>query len=113
MEQARQNLETQVLDRAGKDPEFREQLKHDPLGTVSRDFGVQVPPDITVEVVEETPTKVYLVLPSAPTQPGQVLADLELESVAGGWSAMTAECGTCTVQMSCEVWPTCQQGCGG
>lgn len=100
MEQARQKLETQVIDRASKDPQFREQLKRDPRGTVAQDFGVQVPSDITVEVVEETPSKVYLVLPPAPAQRGQELSGPELESVAGGWSAET-NCGSCG-QESCE-----------
>lgn len=95
MEQARQTLEGQVLERAAKDPEFREQLKQDPRGTVSRDFGVQVPPDITVEVLEETPAKVYLVLPTLPARRGQELTTQDLEAVAGGWSAST-ECQTCS-----------------
>lgn len=73
MEQERQSIERQVLERAARDPQFREQLKQDPRGTVARDFGVQVPQDITVEVVEERPSKVYLVLPSAGAQRGQEL----------------------------------------
>lgn len=89
MEQAQQNIEGQVIDRAAKDPQFREQLKDDPRGTVSRDFGVQVPPDMTVEVLEETPSTVYLVLPAAPVQRGQELSANELEAVAGGWSDLT------------------------
>lgn len=91
MEQARQGLEAQVIERAGKDPQFRDQLKQDPHGTVSRDFGVQVPQDITLEILEETPTKVYLVLPASPAQRGQELSGEELEAVAGGWSG--TDCG--------------------
>lgn len=97
MEHARQRLETQVLERAAKDPQFREQLKRDPRGTVVRDIGVQIPTDITVEVVEETPSKVYLVLPAAAAQPGQGLTDQDLEAVAGGWSGRTDCLGTCGI----------------
>lgn len=86
MEQARKPLEAQVLERAAIDPQFREQLKADPRGTVSRDFGVQIPPDITVEVLEETPSRVYLVLPAAPVERGQPLSGQELQSVSGGWT---------------------------
>lgn len=67
MEQARQDLENEVLERAVKDPQFREQLKGDPRGTVDRNFGFQVPPEITVEVLAETPSKVYLILPRLPS----------------------------------------------
>lgn len=94
MEQARQNLEAQVLERAAKDARFRDRLKQDPRGTVAQDFGVQVPPDITVEVVEETPSTVYLVLPAAPAQRGQELSGQDLEQVAGGWTA-DSQCQTC------------------
>lgn len=89
MEQARETLEAWVLERAAKDPQFREQLKQDPIGTVSRDFGVRVPSGITVEVLEETPSKVYLVLAPAPPQRGQELSAHELGAVAGGWSELT------------------------
>lgn len=98
MDQTRQTLETQVLERAARDPQFRQQLKRDPRGTVARDFGVQIPPHITVETLEETSSKVYLVLPPAAAQRGQELSGHELESVAGGWSdpcTVASECGTC------------------
>lgn len=96
MEQARQTLEAQVLERASTDLQFREQLKHDPRETVSRALGVQVPQDITVQVLEETQSKVYLVLPPTPAQRGHTLSDEELETVAGGWSEVTSPaCGSC------------------
>lgn len=110
MEQARQRLEAQVLERATKDPQFRDQLKQDPRGTVSRDFSVQVPSDFTVEVIEETTSKVYLVLPPAPVQRGQELTASELESVAGGWTGITEECGTCGMQ-SCACWSAPGKAC--
>lgn len=108
MEQTRQTLEAQVLERAAKDPEFREQLKQDPQGTFSRDFGIPVPAGMTVNVLEETPTKVYLVLPHVPPQGVRELSAAELESVSGGWSEagytgciLTGVCGTCTPNHQC------------
>ena len=97
---ARGKLEQQVIERASRDPQFREQLKQDPRGTVARDFGVEVPPDITVEVVEETPSRVYVVLPPVPAQSGGELTDHELEEVAGGrrdLSTFTLLLDACTV----------------
>ena len=89
----RGDLEQQLIERSSRDPHFREQLKQDPRGTVARDFGVEIPQHITVEVVEETPSKVYLVLPPAPAQSGGELTDQELEAVAGGgWTEQGAGC---------------------
>lgn len=102
MERARQALEAQVLERAAKDSQFRERLKHDPRGAVARDFGVQIPPDVTVEVLEETPLTVYLVLPAVPAQRGEELSNQDLEAVAGGWSSVTNDCGnSCIPYRSC------------
>lgn len=86
-----------MLERAARDPQFRDKLKQDPRGTVARDFGVQVPPTITVEVPEETPSKVYLVLPPVSIQRGQELTGDELEAVAGGWSegSCSTGCNAC------------------
>lgn len=110
MEQARQNLEAQVLERAAKDPQFREQLKQDPRGTVSREFRVRVPQDITVEVVEETASTVYLILPPASAGPSQQLSDQELEAVAGGWSEDTG-CGYTCNEVTCRG-SICVPDCG-
>lgn len=100
MEQERQRIEAQVLERAAKDPQFRTQLQQDPRGTISRDFGVQVPQDITVEVLDETPSKVYLVLPAAPAQRGQELSGQDLQAVAGGWSGVSDCSPTCAGNMN-------------
>lgn len=67
MEHARPTLGAQVLDRAAKDPQFREQLRQDRRGTVSQDSGVQVPDGIAVEVLADTPSMAYPVLPPMPT----------------------------------------------
>ena len=115
MEQTRQQLETQVLERAAKDPGFREQFKQDPRGTTSRDFGVEVPSDITIEVVEETSSKVYLVLPPAPAQSGGELTDHELEEVAGGrdLSRLTLRDMTCSLEPDlCTCLSACRLAVG-
>jgi hypothetical protein len=48
---------------------------------------------VEIQVVEETPTTAYLVLPAGPVRAGQELSDQELEAVAGGWTAYNATAG--------------------
>jgi hypothetical protein len=104
---ARKRLEAQLIDRAMKDELFREELVRDPKGVFARELGITVPEHINVEVVEERPTTVYLVLPPTPASAGAELSDQELEAVAGGgWSEDTGECGH-----SCD-WGTCVDTCG-
>ena len=91
----RGQLQGQVVERASTDREFRSQLLQDPKGTLSQTFDVQIPEFIQVEVVEESPSKIYLVLPPASQEAGQELSDRDLEAVAGGWTELTACGATC------------------
>ena len=56
-----------------------------------------MPEQIRVQVLEESPTTVYVVLPSSVPGAGAELSDEELAAVAGGgWTQEpTAECSTC------------------
>jgi hypothetical protein len=98
---ARQRLEAQLIDRALQDDGFREELKRDPKAVFAREFGIRMPESLAVEVLEERPTTVYLVLPQAPASVGTELSDEELATVAGGgWSDYT-DCGTCPTEYTC------------
>ncbi len=79
--QQRMEAEAKLIAKAWDDEEFRRALTEDPKGTISNEFGVELPDEMEIEVVEETPRKRYLVLP----QPmAGDLSDDELENVAGG-----------------------------
>jgi hypothetical protein len=88
----RGTVSSQLIDRATRDPQFRQDLLQNPTETVERELGVRVPASTEIRVVEETPSTLYLVLPPATVAPGQELSDRELEQVAGGWSATTETC---------------------
>jgi hypothetical protein len=93
---SRETVTSQVIDRAARDPQFRQQLLRNPSDALEQELGVRIPAGMEIQVVEETPSTLYLVLPPQPTTPGQELSDRELEQVAGGaWTEQTAECGTC------------------
>lgn len=72
-----------IYAKAWKDPKFLAELKRDPKGVLKKEFGVDLPGGVSIEVREETPQKLYLVLPPVPEVAGQ-LSDEQLEAVAGG-----------------------------
>ncbi len=80
-----QALEAQLIDRAMKDEAFRQELLRDPKGVFERELGIRLPEHVTVQVLEESPTTVHLVLPRPPANAGVELADEELEGIVGGF----------------------------
>ena len=74
----------QLVNQAGRDQTFRNRLLADP-STVAREFGLAVPADVELRVVENTPNVLHLALPPLQTdgQPRE-LSDTELNEVTGG-----------------------------
>lgn len=66
-----------------REPTFREALLKDPKTTVEAQLGVKIPTSVTLDVVEETSTTMYVVVPFVPKAGGQ-LSDKALEEIAGG-----------------------------
>ena len=96
----RPSVEARLRERAQREPEFRARLLADPTATVAEAFGVDIPAQLRVRVVEEQPGEVVVVLPPHPT--GNLeLTDQELESVAGGGSAWGTCYHDCTNPMAC------------
>ena len=80
----------------------------DPKEVMARELGMPMPEHITMQVLEESPTTVYLVLPPPVASVGSELSDEELEVVAGGWEPTNgAECSVCAggATMSCCPGP--------
>lgn len=62
-----QDLRSQIIEKAWTDAEFKKQLLADPKAAIKEAFGLDVPSGISVEVLEETDEKYYLVLPKGPS----------------------------------------------
>ena len=76
------DLQARVVERATVDPTFRQRLLADPRAAIEQDLRIPLPADIGIQVVEETPSRICLVLP-AEHGPSEV-AEADLGAVAGG-----------------------------
>ncbi len=69
----------QLIAKCWADEEFKKRLMANPREVLKQE-GLEVPADISVQVVENTPTQMVLVVPPAPKE----LSDEQLSGVAGG-----------------------------
>jgi hypothetical protein len=82
--ETRKELEHQIILKSLEDDGFKQELMSNPKAALSRELGLQGLPDsLQINVVEETPNSIYVVLPAKPSKDGE-LSDQELEAVAGG-----------------------------
>lgn len=79
---ARPEFERDVILRAQADADFRKALLADPRTTLCQAYGIEIPPSVELQVLEETPDRLYLVLPAA--RGPEELSDDDLAQVAGG-----------------------------
>lgn len=92
MEAEKNTLQQQVMDRAMKDEAFRQMLLSNPKGTLERELGLALPAGVTIQVHENTPTVLHLVLPiQEQTGVPQDLSDAELEQVIGGQGSQDSD----------------------
>lgn len=82
---SRLSIEGGLISKAWKDEAFKQELLSNPKAVISRELGTQIPDNVEVKVLEETPTSLYLALPVKPSIGAEgELSDEELEAVAGG-----------------------------
>jgi hypothetical protein len=79
----RRDLETRLVEKAWKDPEFRREVVSDPKGMFEKYLGQKLPAQLNIIVHEEDASTVHLSIPPAPSNLSE-LSDTELEQVSGG-----------------------------
>jgi hypothetical protein len=68
---SRNDVERILAERASRDEEFRAELLANPKEVIAREFGIgEMPEDLTINVIQETPYEIYIVLPSDPQLEG-------------------------------------------
>lgn len=84
-----------VVAQAWADPDFKQRLKTDPKSVLSEN-GIHVLRGISIEVVENTPTKTYLTIPTPRIPVGA--SEEEIAVVAKKWELATgsSSCFTCS-----------------
>ncbi|HEX2210556.1 MAG TPA: NHLP leader peptide family RiPP precursor [Longimicrobium sp.] len=101
--QARRQVEEGLYALAERDPEFRARLTSDPKGALSQLFGGQLPEGLNVQVHEEDPNTIHIVLPNrTPVQGSDALGKAAVTyctGCSGSWS-------TCGYELTC-YGPTC------
>jgi len=78
-------LQEQIVTRAMKDEVFRRELLSNPKAAVERGLGITLPQGANIQVHEDTPDTIHVVLPMK-VQSGEPLelSDAELEQAVGG-----------------------------
>lgn len=72
-----------VIVKAWKDEAFKQRLLADPAAVLEGE-GVEIPGGLDVRVVEDTGSRIHLVIP-APPPVTDALSDEQLDHVAGGF----------------------------
>ena len=80
--QTAEEMQRQLIEKAGEDAGFRAQLLADPKATVKQEFGVEVPDSINFTVHESRSNDLHLVLPASGDD--VELDEETLEAIAAG-----------------------------
>jgi hypothetical protein len=79
----RRDLETALIEKCWKDPEFKKTVLSDPKGMLESHIGQKLPAPLKVFIHEEDANTLHFSIPPTPSNLSE-LSDDELEKVAGG-----------------------------
>jgi hypothetical protein len=64
----RRDLETALIEKCWKDPEFKKQVVSDPKGMLERHTGQKLPPEVKIFVYEEDASTLHFSIPPVPAK---------------------------------------------
>ena len=85
----KRDVETALIEKCWKDPEFKREVVKDPKGMLERHIGQKLPADLKIFIHEEDASTLHFSLPPAPSNTAE-LSDEDLEKVAGGTELILA-----------------------
>jgi hypothetical protein len=85
----RRDLETALIEKCWKDPEFKKAVLSDPKGMLERHIGQKLPAQVKILIHEEDTNTLHFSIPPAPSNLTE-LSDEDLERVAGGTDLIVA-----------------------
>ena len=89
----RSRFESEMINMAVTNPEFRRDLLADPHQAVEKALGITIPDSINLKVLEEGPNEAYLVLPAQSS--ATEISDEALHSAAADSSTWGPNCKSC------------------
>ncbi len=82
-----ESIEVRILDRAKEDPEFKQRLLTNAKDVFEQELGQKLPESLEIEALQQSPQKLYVLLPMNRDEVAPELSEEELEAVSGGSSA--------------------------
>ena len=79
----KRDLETALIEKCWKDPEFKKAVVRDPRGMLEQRAGRKLPPNLKIFIYEEDANTLHLTIPPTPSSLTKLSED-DLEKVAGG-----------------------------
>jgi hypothetical protein len=73
----------EIISKCWKDSAFKKRFVSDPKG-VLKEHSIELPPNVKVNVVENTADQLYITLPPSPQASGREMSDAQLDQVSGG-----------------------------
>jgi hypothetical protein len=102
----RRDLQTALIEKCWKDPDFKKRVVSDPKGTVEHHTGQKLPSEVKIFIHEEDANTLHFSIPPAPANVTE-LSDEDLERVAGGTDVAVTAAVTLAVGISLTgTWAT-------
>jgi hypothetical protein len=89
------DLKAQLIARAWHDPDFKRQLLANPKAAIEQEFGIELPAELEVTAVEDTPAHLHLVVPVNHTALSEERLITEEGPVAYCWCHSWIGCYSC------------------